>query len=73
MSDNPEHENKIFAGSLIGFSEERLLGLLRKMLLFRRFEEKAEEGYAIGKIGGFCHLHIGQEGSAAGCIGPLRD
>jgi pyruvate dehydrogenase E1 component alpha subunit len=31
------------------------------MLLYRRFEEKAEEAYAIGKIGGFCHLHIGQE------------
>jgi pyruvate dehydrogenase E1 component alpha subunit len=72
MSDDPEHEEKTFEGPLIGFSEEQLLGLLRKMLLFRRFEEKAEEGYAIGKIGGFCHLHIGQEGSAAGCIGPLR-
>jgi pyruvate dehydrogenase E1 component alpha subunit len=43
------------------------------MLLFRRFEEKAEEAYAIGKIGGFCHLHIGQEGAAEGCIGPLRE
>jgi pyruvate dehydrogenase E1 component alpha subunit len=43
------------------------------MLLYRRFEEKAEEGYAIGKIGGFCHLHIGQEGAAAGSILPLRE
>jgi len=58
---------------LKGFSEKELLGLLRKMLLFRRFEEKAEEAYAIGRIGGFCHLHIGQEGSAAGSIGPLRE
>jgi pyruvate dehydrogenase E1 component alpha subunit len=57
---------------LRGFSEGELLDLLRRMLLFRRFEEKAEEAYAIGKIGGFCHLHIGQEGSAVGCIGPLR-
>lgn len=58
---------------LRGFSEEELLGFLRQMLLFRRFEEKAEEAYAIGKIGGFCHLHIGQEGSAVGSIGPLRE
>lgn len=58
---------------LKGFSRAEALNLLKKMLLFRRFEEKAEEAYAIGKIGGFCHLHIGQEGSAAGCIGPLRD
>lgn len=58
---------------LYGFSKEELLGILQRMLLFRRFEEKAEEAYAIGKIGGFCHLHIGQEGAAEGCIGPLRD
>ena len=59
-----------FASS--GVSVELALDLLREMLLYRRFEEKAEEGYAIGKIGGFCHLHIGQEGVAAGSIKPLR-
>jgi len=58
---------------LLGFSKEELLGILRRMLLYRRFEEKAEEAYAIGKVGGFCHLHIGQEGAAEGCIGPLRE
>jgi len=58
---------------LLGFPPDQLLDLLRRMLFFRRFEEKAEEAYAIGKIGGFCHLHIGQEGAAAGCIGPLRE
>jgi pyruvate dehydrogenase E1 component alpha subunit len=55
-----------------GISEELALDLMRDMLLYRRFEEKAEEAYAIGKIGGFCHLHIGQEGAAAGSIKPLR-
>ncbi len=55
-----------------GISEELALELMRDMLLYRRFEEKAEEAYAIGKIGGFCHLHIGQEGVAAGSIKPLR-
>ncbi len=59
--------------ALGGFSKKKLLELLRQMLLYRRFEEKAEEAYAIGKIGGFCHLHIGQEGAAAGCILPLRE
>ena len=60
------------ASRLHGFSREELHGLLADMLLYRRFEEKAEEAYAIGKIGGFCHLHIGQEGLAAGSIKPLR-
>ena len=56
-----------------GVSEELALELMREMLLYRRFEEKAEEAYAIGKIGGFCHLHIGQEGACAGSIKPLRE
>jgi len=56
-----------------GVSEELALELMRDMLLYRRFEEKAEEAYAIGKVGGFCHLHIGQEGAAAGSIKPLRE
>ena len=37
---------------------------LRQMLLIRRFEEKAGEAYSLGKIGGFCHLYIGQEAVA---------
>ena len=58
--------------SLDGVAPEVVLKLMRDMLLFRRFEERAEEAYAIGKIGGFCHLHIGQEATAAGTIGALR-
>ena len=57
---------------LEGFSRDMLHGFLRKMLLYRRFEEMAGEAYAIGKIGGFCHLHIGQEAVAHGVVGPLR-
>src|SRR3989449_10613984 len=47
--------------------------LLTDMLLIRRFEEKAAEGYALGKIGGFCHLYIGQEAVAVGSLNALRD
>ena len=47
--------------------------LLREMLLIRRFEERCAEAYAIGKIGGFCHLYIGQEGVGVGAISTLRD
>ena len=42
--------------------------MLRQMLLIRRFEEKAAEAYALGKIGGFCHLYIGQEAVAVGSL-----
>jgi pyruvate dehydrogenase E1 component alpha subunit len=46
--------------------------MLREMLLIRRFEEKAAEAYALGKIGGFCHLYIGQEAVAVGVSAALR-
>ena len=38
----------------------------KKMLLIRRFEEKAGQLYGMGKIGGFCHLYIGQEAVVVG-------
>jgi pyruvate dehydrogenase E1 component alpha subunit len=44
---------------------------LHQMLLIRRFEEKAGEAYSLGKIGGFCHLYIGQEAVAVGSLGAL--
>jgi pyruvate dehydrogenase E1 component alpha subunit len=42
------------------------------MCLIRRFEERAGEAYALGKIGGFCHLYIGQEAVAVGVRAALR-
>ena len=42
------------------------------MVLIRRFEEKAAEAYALGKIGGFLHLYIGQEAVAVGATSALR-
>jgi len=44
----------------------------RKMLLIRRFEERSEEAYGQGKIGGFLHLYIGEEAIAVGAMAGLR-
>ena len=46
--------------------------LLTQMQLIRRFEEKAAEMYAMGKIGGFLHLYIGQEAVAVGATSATR-
>src|SRR3990172_11782742 len=46
--------------------------LLSQMLLIRRFEERAAEMYALGKIGGFLHLYIGQEAVGVGAVSTLR-
>ncbi|HEV7859416.1 MAG TPA: pyruvate dehydrogenase (acetyl-transferring) E1 component subunit alpha [Pyrinomonadaceae bacterium] len=52
--------------------QETLLKLLYQMILIRRLEEKAAEAYSLGKIGGFCHLYIGQEAVGVGSISALR-
>jgi pyruvate dehydrogenase E1 component alpha subunit len=41
------------------------------MILIRRFEEKSSQMYGLKKIGGFCHLYIGQEAVAVGAIAAL--
>ena len=51
---------------------ETLVAILRQMVLIRRFEEKCAESYSLGKIGGFCHLYIGQEAVGVGAISALR-
>lgn len=38
-----------------------LLFFLEQMILIRRIEERIAQIYTMGKIGGFCHLCIGQE------------
>src|SRR6266540_952042 len=52
---------------------ETLVRIFHQMLLIRRFEEKCAESYSLGKIGGFCHLYIGQEAVGVGAISALRD
>lgn len=41
--------------------QELLIVALKKMLLIRNLEIRAETGYQMGKIGGFFHAYIGQE------------
>ena len=50
------------------YSNEFLLKLLEDMIYVRRVEEKAGQQYGLRKIGGFCHLYIGQEAIAAGAF-----
>ena len=56
----------------IDATAEEALDWFRKMSLIRRFEERAEEAYGQGKIGGFLHLYIGEEAVAVGAMAALR-
>ncbi|MDB6146427.1 MAG: acoA [Spartobacteria bacterium] len=46
--------------------------MLSLMLLVRRFEERASQQYQAQKIGGFCHLYIGQEAVVVGALAATR-
>jgi pyruvate dehydrogenase E1 component alpha subunit len=52
---------------------EHALELFRQMALIRRFEERTEEQYTRARIGGYCHLAIGEEASSVGAIDALVD
>ena len=49
-----------------------LIKWLHDMLLIREFENRCAQAYQQAKIGGFCHLYIGQEALAVGTIGSLN-
>jgi pyruvate dehydrogenase E1 component alpha subunit len=66
-------DTKEEAPAAAGVDAPTRMELLRSMLLQRRFEEKCAEAYALGRIGGFCHLYIGQEACGTGAISALRD
>ena len=57
---------------LAGPTPEVRRELLHSMMLQRRFEERCAEAYALGKIGGFCHLYIGQEAISTGVMSMIR-
>jgi len=53
-----------------GEDRDTLLSYYHQMLLIRRFEEKAGEMYTKAKIGGYCHLNLGEEATVVGfCAG----
>ena len=51
--------------------KEKTRDMLYQMMLIRRFEEKAMELYALGKVHGTMHLSIGQEATAVGASNAL--
>jgi pyruvate dehydrogenase E1 component alpha subunit len=58
-------------GDITQYKRLFLENMLRQMLLIRRFEEKAAQMYGLRKIGGFCHIYIGQEAVCTGAIAAI--
>ncbi|WIG61855.1 MAG: Pyruvate dehydrogenase E1 component alpha subunit [Ktedonobacterales bacterium] len=72
MAIREAREAREAKATLAGLSREQLFDMHYKMVLLRRFEEKAAEEYTLGKIGGFLHLYIGQEASGVGTFSALQ-
>jgi len=63
---NKNTSKKSIVSSKNNYDLDLLQNMYKKMLLIRRFEEKAGQLYGMGKIGGLCHLYIGQEAVVVG-------
>jgi len=53
-------------------SKEQLIDFYRQMVLIRRFEEKTGEMYTRAKIGGYCHLNLGEEATIVGVMSAIE-
>jgi len=74
VSQSEHRERKNAQKSSIKNVEPELLReMLYQMVLGRIFEQKCAEVYRIGKIGGFCHLYIGQEAVGVGSMMALKE
>jgi pyruvate dehydrogenase E1 component alpha subunit len=52
--------------------KDLLIRYYHQMVLIRRFEEKAAEMYTKARIGGYCHLNLGEEATVVGFNDPLQ-
>ena len=73
MAASPDKARKATKKPADAMSMEELLNAYERMLLIRRFEEKAGQLYGMGLIAGFCHLYIGQEAVVVGMQHCLKD
>ncbi len=72
MQTEYEKRRKSQIESIKKTDKKLLREMLYQMVLGRRFEEKCAEVYRMGKIGGFCHLYIGQEAIGVGSMMALE-
>lgn len=59
-------------GNLAQENADQLRDYYYQMLLLRRFEERTGEMYVKAKIGGYCHLNLGEEATIVGLMAALQ-
>ncbi|MCH7903419.1 MAG: pyruvate dehydrogenase (acetyl-transferring) E1 component subunit alpha [Armatimonadetes bacterium] len=53
-------------------SKDKAIEFYRQMLMIRRFEEKTEDAYRHGKVGGYMHVCTGMEATVVGWTDALQ-
>jgi pyruvate dehydrogenase E1 component alpha subunit len=64
--------NSAARAAFAGEPVERLRDYYRLMQLIRRFEERTAEMYQRAKIGGYCHLNLGEEATVVGTMDAME-
>jgi pyruvate dehydrogenase E1 component alpha subunit len=65
-ADNSSAAQTGVAVPLAHEDKDTLIRYYHQMVLIRRFEEKAGEMYTKARIGGYCHLNLGEEATVLG-------
>ncbi|MBM4113214.1 MAG: pyruvate dehydrogenase (acetyl-transferring) E1 component subunit alpha [Phycisphaerae bacterium] len=72
VAEKPATQPPRHAPAEIRLPAESLTKWFREMLLIREFEVRCMQAYQDKKIGGFCHVYIGQEAVAVGCTSAVE-
>lgn len=72
MADTRRPAGKGKSAKQDGESAEVLRSFYKQMVLVREFELRAGEMYARAKIGGYCHLNLGEEATVVGLMSALK-
>lgn len=72
MAGTPRPKGAKGSAKQKGESAAVLRGYYEQMVLVREFELRASEMYARAKIGGYCHLNLGEEATVIGLTAALK-
>jgi pyruvate dehydrogenase E1 component alpha subunit len=72
-TNSGRRSRKSKTADLNGEKPEILRDYFRQMLLIRRFEERTAQAYTQARIGGYCHLNLGEEATIIGLMTALRE
>lgn len=72
LVDRTAEERGSFENRIAAADPDSLRTLYRDMLFVRRFEERTAQSYQQAKIGGYCHLNLGEEATVVGVGAAMR-